>query len=214
MAIDPVERARREYRAPTKFTGWGNYKSPVSLGAGTVRIDGLKELDAALKGFSAKFEGNVVRGALRAGMKEIESIARARLATASHGKLSKSLRVSSRLKKGKATAELKVGGGDAWYAKFVEFGTATKYTGTGRTVGKEYHIKPKRKSALKFFWKRQGQWVITKKGVMHPGATAQPFMRPAFDQGSARAVRAFAAYVRKRIAQGERVSNVRSVSAL
>lgn len=199
MATDPVEAARRAYQSPTKFTGWSNY-GRTSLGTGAVQITGLKELHAALQMLPAKLEANVMRGALRAGVKEFETLARQKLVSHGHQALAAGLHVNTRLKKGKTTANVSTGNKkELFYAAWVEWGTATKYTGSGRSVRAKYHIKPKKKKALKFFWRKQGTWVVTKKGVMHPGAQGIRYMTKSFDEGAASAIRASAAYIRKRL---------------
>lgn len=60
----------------------------------------------------------------------------------------------------------------AEYADFVEFGTASR----GEYPGKPYPITPKKGKYLKFTI--NGRTVYSKK-VMHPGISAQPYLRPA-----------------------------------
>jgi HK97 gp10 family phage protein len=124
-----------------------------------------------------------MRGALRAGAKVIEAEAKANVPVKS-GVLRDSIRVSARLKGRTVTASIKAGGktksGDAFYAKFVEFGTAAH--------------------AIKG---RNGGWLsfggLFAKSIQHPGMQAKPFMRPALDAKASDAVVAVGNYIKKRL---------------
>jgi len=105
------------------------------------------------------------------------------LAPVRTGKLRDSIRVSVRIKGGVPVASVKAGGnekGDAFYAHMIEFGTAS------------HLIAPKSAKSLYIAG-------LFDEVVHHPGATAHPFMRPAFDGTSQAAIQAFAAQVRKRL---------------
>lgn len=143
-------------------------------------ITGLKELEDALNGLTVDLERNVVRGALRAGMLVFRDEARARVPVVS-GALRDSIRVSVKVIKGVPTATLKAGGKKAGHAGWVEFGThphpiASKH-------GKDLKLK-------------SGKVI---KAVMHPGAKKHPFMRPALDAGTERAMTAYREYIIKRL---------------
>ena len=142
-------------------------------------IGGLAELDRMLKELPAKIEANILRGALRASQKPILEEARAHINNRT-GKLSKSLRIKTRSRKGKVSATLVAGSKDAYYAHMVEFGTA------------QHLIKPKTAKSLFF----AGLFGTV---VEHPGAGPVPFMRPAFDNKSAEALDAFREYVATRL---------------
>lgn len=163
-----------------------------------VQIKGLKELYEALQQLPVKMEQNVMRGALRAGAKVLEAEAKqgvpvappneenARLYGGRQGLLRDSVRVSVRVRRGTITASVKAGGkakggGLAYYARFVEFGTAAHY------------IRAKSKKGLSL-----GGAVF--RGVMHPGARPKPFMRPAFDTQHRAAIEAAREYIRGRLA--------------
>lgn len=163
-----------------------------------VKIKGLKELYDALQTLPVKLEQNVMRGALRAGAKVFESEIKQtvpvappneknkRLYGGREGLLRDSVRVSVRVRRGQVTAIVKAGGkakggGDAYYARFVEFGTAAHY------------IRAKSAKGLTL----NG---AVFRGVMHPGARPKPFMRPAFDTQHVRAVEAAREYIRGRLA--------------
>lgn len=106
-----------------------------------VAVKGLKELDAFLKRLPAKVEGNILRGALRAGAKVILTEAKVlvpvgppnaenvRLYGGHEGALRDSIRISTSRRKGDVKASVKAGGknkktgADVFYAHFIEFGT-------------------------------------------------------------------------------------------
>lgn len=142
-------------------------------------VKGLRELHAALQSLPIKLEKNVMRSALRAGANVIRNEARATAAFADQtGKLRKSIRVSTRATRGGVVqAKVSAGGKRAFYAHFVEFGTAA------------HHIFAFPGRFLAF-----GGGVY--KVVSHPGTAARPFMRPALDSKRAAAVQAFGEKVR------------------
>ena len=162
-------------------------------------VSGLKELDAILKTLPAKVEGNVMRGALRAGQVVILKAAQSNLQSqgaVDSGALLKSLRIrqGTRSKKfGVVRMNLIAGNKDAFYSHWVEYGTGQYYSGTGRSVGKAYTINPKKKGGALLFGGK------ARSSVVHPGIRPRPFMRPAFDLHSQAAIQTIAAYLRKRI---------------
>lgn len=147
-----------------------------------VKIKGFAELDKALAELPDKIERNIVRGALRAAAKVTEAEAK-RLVPVRSGKLQASIRVSSRLVKGRPVATVTAGGnkkGQPFYAHLVEFGA------------KAHFIKPKSRKSLFLAG-------VMREGVDHPGATKHPFMRPALDSSATAAVLAFGNYVKGRL---------------
>lgn len=152
----------------------------------SVEIKGAAELYKSLSALPAKIEKNLLRGALRAGGKEYADEARARVPVRS-GDLRESIRVSARAVRGRVVATVKAGGGkkDVFYAHLVEHGTAPHViiAGGGTKAGKVLAA---------------GARIFGAK-VDHPGATAKPFMRPAFDTKSGDALDGVTAYLRKRI---------------
>jgi HK97 gp10 family phage protein len=157
-----------------------------------VSVQGLSDLQKMLDELPAKIEANIMRGALRQGANVYRDRARANAPVGKTGKLKKSIKVKTTLRKGKAVSQIVAGGGDAFYAKFVEFGTASFYEGNGRTVGAPYKIEPKNRKAMKF-----GD-VFTESAV-HEGVRPTGFMRRAFDGGTSEVIEEVAAYVRMRI---------------
>lgn len=156
-----------------------------------VKIEGLADLQKILDEFPAKLEANIMRGALRQGANIFRDRARA-AAPVKSGKLKKSIKVKTTVKKGKAISQVVAGGGDVWYAKFIEFGTASFYEGNGRTVGAPYKIAKSKKKAMKF-----GD--IYADNVIHQGVRPNGFMRKAFDAGETEVIDNVATYIRMRI---------------
>lgn len=150
-----------------------------------LEVKGLRELDTLLAGLPDKLRANILRGALNAAGKEIAEEAR-RLAPVQTGTLRDSIRVSTRLVRGTTNVEAKVkvggkqkGKRSAFYARFIEFGTAA-------------HIIRGRNGPLKF----NGTHTLE---VAHPGVKKKPFMRPALDARLPSALEAFRERLRKRM---------------
>lgn len=144
-----------------------------------VKINGLAELQRALDGLTAKIEQNIVRGAVRAGAKVMADEAKA-LVPVDQGDLRDSIRVSVRARRGVVTAKVTAGNKKAFYANWVEFGTAA------------HKIVPKKAQSLIF-------GTIFADKVDHPGSRPKPFMRPAIDGKASQAVVAAGEYIRKRL---------------
>ena len=168
-----------------------------------IKITGLAALQRALNELPSKIERNIVRSALRAGGREFVKAAKAAVPVDSQD-LKKSIRVSTSTRNGKPAAEVKAGNKKAFYAHMVEFGTARHLisaTGGVEVKGK----KGPKKLGIAATNKRiqRGVLAIGDKilgaTVIHPGANAHPFMRPALDTAGPAAVQAFADQVRKRL---------------
>jgi len=149
--------------------------------ANELHVSGLSELDRLLKELPAKIEGNIMRGAVRAGAKVMETRAK-ELVPVDDGDLRDSIKVSTKSKRGQVSATVRAGGKKAFYAHMVEFGTARHF------------IKPKKRKSLFFAG-------IAREVVDHPGTSPKPFMRPALDNSQREAVDAAAAYIRARLAK-------------
>lgn len=165
-------------------------------------VTGLKELQQFLDALPAKMEANILRGALRAGAKVQLTRAKELVPVESDGPHPGALRDSLRIgktsikngvmkipvvagsrKKPKpgSKAEAKaVGRVDAYWARWVEFGTAAHF------------IKPKNRKSLFFAG-------LAREVINHPGAKPKPFMRPALDATLQAAVAAVGEYIRKRL---------------
>lgn len=150
-----------------------------------VQIKGLAELQTFMDQLPAKLEANVMRGALRAGMKTVQTEAQKNLyqsGTAKTYELMAGLKVSTRIKNGTVMARLRASGKHAFVAYWMEF-----------TGAKPHDIKPKRRKSL-FIAGMFGEI------VHHPGFRPRPFMRPALDGQSQNAVVAAAEYIKNRLA--------------
>jgi HK97 gp10 family phage protein len=148
----------------------------------SVNITGFAELQAQLDKLPANIEKKLLRGALRAGQKTVLEQARQTVHSVS-GDLAASLRISTGSRRGRVSATVKAGDKKAFYAKFVEFGTAA------------HIITAKAGQSLSF---GGGQYA----SISHPGAMKKPFMRPALDQAAmpeSAAFKAVGAYLQARI---------------
>lgn len=165
-----------------------------------VHVKGLSELSKFLQQLPEKMRANVMRGALRAGAKEIEAQAKA-LVPVDSGRLRDSIRVTTKRMDGGVMAIVRAGGRSgkktvlqaksgrqfaghavAYYAQWVEFGTAA------------HQIAATDAKHPVFF----GGMFAQK--IDHPGAKPHPFMRPALDSRAQAAVVAAAEYIKKRLA--------------
>lgn len=180
------------------------------------KVNGLAELDQAMATLADKLQRNVVRGALRAGARVIAdeakrlcpvdaptSVNKARYGTR-RGELRDSIRVSTKMQRGAPVVFVKAGNERAYYAQMVEFGTAAHLIS----------VKDPPSRLTRKGWKKVGIATLNrmiKRGTLaiggkaigpavhHPGANKHPFMRPALDAASAKAIEAYAAYIRKRL---------------
>lgn len=160
-----------------------------------VSIAGGKQLAEFLSKLPPRIERNIMRAALRAGARVIANEAKKNVPV-KMGALKRSIRTDSTRVKGGVQATAKAGGRSggrakdksAFYAQFVEYGTAA------------HMIKAGEKKKRLVFIARDGNRVSTTK-VNHPGATAKPFMRPAFDAKGGEAVNAVAKAIRERLTQ-------------
>lgn len=160
-----------------------------------VEVKGMPELLAALEQLGPKIENNVLRGALRAGMKVIELEAKRNVSVVS-GELQRTIRSGVKRKRvnGRLVAYVAAGpkekpvkgkkaaknANDGWYAHFVELGTASHLI----------KAKPPNKTLA-----------IGPAEVMHPGATKKPFIRPAVDSKGQEALEAARDYVKTRLSK-------------
>ena len=149
-----------------------------------LNVTGLAQLGAALDQLPVKLERNILRGALRAGANVSLEAARRNCPVEAGGEhpaaLRDSLRISTSIRGGVVKATVKAGGRSAFWAAWVEFGTAA------------HLIKPRNKKSLFFA-------LVNEEVVHHPGAKKRPFMRPALDNTARAAVDACAAYIRRRL---------------
>lgn len=157
-------------------------------------VSGLDDLYRMLQDLPGKVEGNVMRGALRAGQRVLLESVKARVPV-DQGDLLKSLRIQFRgrsQKHGWVRMHLVAGDKVAWYAHLVEYGTASYYTGSGNSVGRPYEIRPAGKKSLFFAG-------LARTQITHPGVKPQPFMRTGFDAGAVLALQAVRDYIAARL---------------
>jgi HK97 gp10 family phage protein len=167
----------------------------------SVQITGLAELHKQLQTLPARIERNVMAGAINQGINVFRDAARKNVDSKDIRKAIRSRTVKG--KPGEILREVYIK--DAFYAKFLEFGTASFYTGKGKTVGGPYEIKPK-SSALKI-----GDDYFA--SAVHPGVKPRPFMRPAFDVNANRALEAVKTYIRIRLPMELGMTERRTVTA-
>ncbi len=159
--------------------------------ANEIKIEGLAQLNRMLQQLPANIERNILRGGLRAGQKVFQQLAIANISPAMDD-LRRSLKIKTSGRKGVASAVLSAGDRYAYYAHWVEYGTASYYEGTGRTVGAPYPIRSRRKKSLKMGERNFAS-------VVHPGVKPMPYMRPAADDGMEKALLAMRDYMKNRI---------------
>ena len=158
--------------------------------ADSFHVKGLAALGKALAELPLRLEKNVMRGALRAGMKPIRTQARANV-TKQSGKLAKGLKVSTDSRSKMVYAKLKTSGAHDYIARFIEFGTARHW------------ISSKKGKMLRIAGANlEGKAITTfVKQADHKGSRPLPFMRPALDAQAGAAVAATAAYIRGRLTE-------------
>ncbi|MEB4590494.1 HK97-gp10 family putative phage morphogenesis protein [Candidatus Thiothrix sp. Deng01] len=151
-----------------------------------IEIQGDRALTQALDGLQAKISKRIVRQSARAGAAVFAKRARA-LAPRDTSQLSKSIRTKQKPFANRMGFNTWVYvDSRAWYAHMVEFGT------------QPHAIQPRNKKALSFGGKMY-------RGVMHPGAAAKPFMRPAANEGAAEAFTAVQEKMKLLIAEAVRL---------
>lgn len=158
--------------------------------ADTTHVKGLDQLYAFLQQFPAKFEQNVGRGGLRAGMtKATKPAVQANIHQVS-GELAKGLKVSTRARGGVVTATLRATGPHAHVAKWIEYGV------------KPHIINPRSADSLFFAG-------IYAKSVKHPGFKGIGFMRKGLETSASQVLIAVGEYTKKRLTkQGLDVSDI------
>lgn len=160
----------------------------------TFEIQGLRELQQAMQQLPARIERNIMSGAVAAGTRVVLAETKIR-APDSRIKAALSSR-SKKARRGEIIREIYLKqkkGRDTFYAKFFEFGTASYYTGKGRSVRKPYLIPKKPGKTI-----RIGRNLVTKQ-IIHPGIKPQPFLRPALDIKGQEAIRTMATYIKLRL---------------
>ena len=163
--------------------------------SGETTITGLDEFYRQLQAFPVNVEKNVMRGAVRAGLKPIADEAKM-LVPVKSGKLQKSIRIKFRNKSqqyGWIRGVITAGNADAYYAHIIEYGSGSYYEGKGtKSKRAPYKIKAKRAKSLFFAG-------LMREVVTHPGVKPVAFMRRAVDNKTSAALDAFKEYLALRI---------------
>lgn len=174
--------------------------------AGDTHIAGLSDLYQAMQQLPAKVEGNMMRGALRAGLKVMQGAAQSKVPV-DDGDLRDSIRIRF---KGRSQAygwvrlELVAGGKKAPHAGWVEHGTAEHMIASKHKVQRKTR-RGLRDMSLKTMNKmlNAGSLVIGNQlvgpVVLHPGAKPKPYMRPTLDSSQTQALTAVADYLTARL---------------
>lgn len=139
------------------------------------RVKGLSELSKMLDQLPEKIHRNVLRGALRAGMKPVQGEAKL-LAPKDSAEMAADLKIGTKGKNGEVIASLKATGKHGYLATWNEFGV-------------QPHVIP---GPLNI----NGNVVLN---VEHPGVQPHPFMRPALDAKASEAVIAAGEYIKQRL---------------
>lgn len=171
-----------------------------------IRVTGLAELQKFLDTLPAKMETNIMRGALRAGLKPVK-LEVERTAPRKTGKLAMSFKLSARIKYGRVVASLKAKGFDGYKAMWAEYGTRPHLISVQDDEKKiNYRLSAKRGREVLESMTTVNRRVLQignnfiGKTVSHPGIVASPFMRPALDAQAEAALLAAGEYIKKRLA--------------
>ena len=169
-------------------------------------IRGQANLDQVLRELPEALRSKFGRGALRV-MAEV--IADEAQVLTQSDEVRDSIKTSNREQDGLVTAKVKTVGPGAYLAPWEEFGTALhiiRFKGAapaGKTVATVRRLNSTIKEQGAELGKRRGSLKIGNSyvgnAVIHPGARAHPFMRPALDNKFDAAVDAAADYIRARI---------------
>lgn len=166
-------------------------------------ITGGRQLDDLLKTLPKKLERNVLRAALRDGGVVLREEAKRR-APVDDGTLRKSIRVSTRSRKGTLYASVKAGSKKAYYAHMVEFGTRphlVKVDDRDRGI----NSRTGRRISVTTINRQRRSLIIAGNlvgpSVSHPGSQPHAFMRPAADAAFREAIKAFDRKLRERMTQ-------------
>lgn len=164
---------------------------------------GLSELYAALQEFPVRFERNIMRGGLRAGVNVFRD--EARNFVSDKKDLARSIKSSTDVRRGVGIAKVRAGDAKAFYAHMLEFGTASYYVGSGKSVRRPYKIGATKKGKVSTekrkplsFPSRTGSR-IARASAIHPGIRPIGYMRRAFDGYQRQAIEAMQKYIHDRI---------------
>lgn len=167
-----------------------------------INVRGLAELQKFMDELAPKLEANIMRGALRDGMKVIKTKAASNINSHS-GKLAKSLKISTGLKNGVVKSILRAKGFEGYKAMWVEFGTRghlikVQESEKKTRINKRGELRVESMTAINRRVLQIGNNFVGPV-IQHPGSKPHPFMRPALDSEAQKAVIAVAEYIKKRL---------------
>lgn len=176
-----------------------------------LHVRGMAELQQFLDQVPVKVEVNILRGALRAAMRQVLPVAKAKVGKVS-GLLAAGLKIRAVLSGGRVVCSMYALGPHGYLGHFLEFGVKPHYI----KVQEGEKLINKRLSIRRGKLVRESMRTLNRRSlviggrfvgpvVFHPGfpATAHRFMRPAMDQQAGAAVLAAAEYMKKRLATKE-----------
>lgn len=143
-------------------------------------VRGLSDLQKFLSAVPQKIERNILRGAMRAGMRVVQPVAQSNVHSVS-GQLAKGLKISTRARGGTVSASLRATGPHGSVARWIEYGV------------RPHLIAAKAKGWLAF------GFGLFAKVVHHPGFKGKGFMRNALDSQAQAAVIASGEYIKSRL---------------
>lgn len=166
------------------------------------QVKGLKELTQFLQKLPDNLQNGVMRGAMRAGAKVLQTEAEQNVPV-DQGDLKNSFKVSTRSRRGVVVATVRA---DDYKARWVEYGTAAHWISVDATAKPTRMTRRGRRSvSLKTLNKALAQGSLkigvhfVGASVAHPGARPHPFMRPALDAKAGDAVVAAGNYIKARL---------------
>lgn len=170
--------------------------------ADTAHVKGLDALQKYLDTLPKKVEANIMRGALRAGMRVVSGDAKGRVRHRS-GDLSRNLKISTKLFRGIVKCMLAAKGFEGMKAIWLEFGTRAHLISVQEGEKQQYmtrrgELKTVSMTTINRMVLQIGNRFVGKT-VQHPGARPFPFMRPALDSQAQNALVAAGNYIKTRL---------------
>jgi HK97 gp10 family phage protein len=145
----------------------------------SIKITGLDQINAVLKQLPENIGRRAANTAVRAAGMTIRKAIMARIPKGKTGNLAKSIKVKKqRDQQGKTTYTVY---SSAPHAHLVEYGTAPHIIVAGRKTNRKSTYETGKKTLS------DGSSIFGTQ-INHPGAKAEPFFRPAFDESAERAL--------------------------
>jgi HK97 gp10 family phage protein len=183
----------------------------------SIKVTGLSQLDKALREFAPKVQRKMLTKSLRAAAKVVQTEAQAS-APSDTGTLKRNIVVRSASKRG-AAARVSIGirtktatfadsaknrragragkryrvAGDAYYARFVEFGTKSH-----TLIAKRKVMRGGKRGVFAF---EVGGKTVFARSIKHPGTRPRPFLRPSLERKTPQAIEAMRLSLAQQIQQ-------------